>query len=458
MACKSCTETQFKTAFYAPYQPCQQAKPCADGCQVVLDTACVVYTGAALNNIGVDSNVCLETVLQKINEQLAVTTGSYTGYDQACLGPYTTQKQFVEGISQFVCDTQDQLDLFIDTTYPAAQQAIQDQINAINNPGITSCASVGIEETDDYVTVLQKLATGECNLYSMLDLSGANWSACFSLVGAPPTTPLQATNALISMICQVKASQGTSSLPIFNNLNTCLVGGTSTDTLVTTITLMKNKLCQTPDLNINTLTFGCTSKPSNNATDLQGTLQAILTKLNTMSLNFPAFNLADFAVTNTDNSNLCLGKTISLNTSSVASDRLVAATATDSNPGTLIQKLSQGSGIVLDFSNPEQCVIAIDPNFTGGDEKVKSHSGDPTAGFLNSKIKATGDSSINIGASVDLSDNKVNIAASLNIGTLTGLILQFIQDNPATKEIFCSLVNSCPVACAAPTDASVSFS
>lgn len=456
MACKSCTETQFKTAFYAPYQPCKTARPCADGCDQVIDTACVVYTGPTLGNIGVDSNVCLETILVQINTQLAATTGNYSGYDQACLGPYATQQSFVEGISQFVCNTQEQLSTFINTSFPAEIQTIQDQIDSINSPGITSCASVGITSDDNYQTVLQKLSTGECSLFSLLDVSSANWSACFSLVGPTPTTPLQATNALISMICQVNAKTGTSSLPIFNNLNTCLVGGTSTDSLVTTITLIKNKLCQTPNLNINTLTFGCTSKPSNNALDLQGTLQSILTKLDGMSKNFPSFS-SEFSVTNTDPSNACLGKTISLATV-LNSDRLVAATATDSNPGTLIQKLSEGSGIVLDFSNPEQCVIGIDPNYSTGDEKVKSYGGDPSAGYLNEKLSASGTNGLILGTTIDSTNNKVNVAGSINVEALATLILQAIQDNPTIKEVFCGLVNSCPVACAAPTDASVSFS
>lgn len=457
MACKSCTESSYRTAFYGPYPACNQQIACTGDCpNGVIDAACVAYTGPQLVNLGLNTNICLETILQKIDEQLAATTGNYAGYNVACLAPVVTQKQFVEKISQFVCNTQDQLNDFINNTFVNEISNLQTQIDGFLNPNITSCAKVGIVATDTNTEVLQKLANRECDLYSLLDTSTANWNQCFTIVGAAPATPVQAVNALIAQICSIKDAQGTSNLPIFNNTNTCLSGGTATDTLVQTINLMKTRLCQTPILNINNLTFGCISKPSQDALDLQGTLQSILSKLDTMSKNFPNFNTTQFTIGAVDPSNQCLGKTISLNSSTGNSDRLVAATATDTNPGTLIDKLAAGYGIVLDFTtNPGQATIGVSPSLQTADEKVKAVAGDPTSGYLNDKMDAQGIAPLSLSTAVVA--NKVRVTGSIDIEALATQLLTAIQEDDTLRALFCTIVNSCPSTCAAPINASVSF-
>lgn len=460
MACKSCTETSYTSGFYGPYPDCK-SYVCSDECLQVIDTSCVVYTGPQLVNLDLGTNICLETILQKIDEDLSVITGNYAGYNTFCLAPIQTEKEFVEAISQFVCEFKEDYDEFVGTTFPNYQTQIQDEIDAINNPNMaTSCAAVGIIGTDSLQTVLQKLSVGECTLFSMLDLSTANWNTCFTIVGVPPTTPLEATNALLQQICSIKEAQG-DPLPVFDNTNTCLTGGTVNDTTEETILLMRNRLCQSPIFDINALTFGCITKPSTNTLDLQGTIQSILTKLDAITKAFPTFNPTQFTSTFVNPLNQCLGVQISLTNpgSGSGTDRLVAATATDSNPGTLIDKLVEGTGINLDFTNPEQCVISISPSFQPVDEKVKASSTDPTAGFLDQKIKATGQPSLGLtmGSSFDPGDNKVNISTTINPTTLAQAILEAIQDDTDLQAIFCALVNACPVACVPPSNVSVSF-
>lgn len=460
MACQNCSQSYYKTAFYGPYPGCESLNTCSD-CEKAIDSSCVVYTGPSLVNIEADSNICIETIFQKIDSKLAVVTGNYIEYDVYCLAPVVTQQDFVEKISLYVCETRSILSTFIENTFTTEIDNLQDQINEFTNPNITSCEAVGIVPTDVNQVVLQKLASNECNIYDMLDLSTANWNSCFTIVGTPPTTPLEATNALLQQICSIKNGQTGGILPVFDNSGTCLSGGTTSDSLQTTILLMRSRLCSTPILNINNLNFGCTSKPSNNDLDLQGTLQSILDKIDTLTKNSYQFD-NNFVVSLIDPANQCLGKNVTLASGSggSGSDRLVAVDVADTNPGTLIDKLNITGGLVGNVTdNIGKYTIKIDPSYIPQDIKVKAAVSDPTSGFLDEKIKATGNPSIGLtmGSSFDGVDNKVNIFANINPSTLAQAILEAIEDDSDLKAIFCSLVNSCPVLCSPPTNASITF-
>lgn len=460
MACKSCTETNYPTAFYGPLPPCVTPEGCGDCPKGVVDTACVLYSGPQLINIGAVTNTCVETILQKIDAQLAVTTGNYSGYNVYCLAPVTTQQQFVEKISEYVCQTRLDFNTFVSTTFVTEIQDLQDQIDAFEVPGLNSCTKVGIITTDTNEQVLTKLATATCDIYSQINLSTAAWNSCFTVVGTPPTTPLEATNALISQICSIKSSQTSTVLPIFDNTSTCLTGGTATDSLITTMGLIKNRLCLSPTLNINTLTFGCTSKPSNNALDLQGTLQAILNSLDTLTKNSYTFDLTQFTVTQVSPGNLCLGKNVSLIApgSGSSTDRLVATTSTDTTPGTLIDKVVEGTGINLDFiTTPGQMIIGIDPAYQPVDDKVKVNASDPTTGYLEDKIEALGQVStgLTLGVTTNGTNDKVVVQGSINLDALATALLEAIADDETLRTLFCNLVSSCPDPCAVPSGVTV---
>lgn len=457
MACKNCTETSYpKSAYYSAYQGCKQLNSCSTSCDKPIDSACVVYTGPAFVNIPLDSNVCVETVISTIDGMLAAVTGNYSTYNTACLGTQNTQQEFVETISAYVCEIRTDLDTFINTTFPAEKLELQEQIDDIVNPNLpSSCISLGISPTDTNKQVLNKLATSVCDIYSQIDLSTANWNSCFTIVGTPPTTPLQAVNALIGQICSIKGTGGTGALPTFNNTGTCIPGGSATDSLVFTVTSIRDITCTKPSLNINTLTFGCVSKPSNVATDLQGTLQSILTNLTNVNQQLPTFNPSDFTMTPVDPLNLCLGYQVSLASAVAPTDRLVAVDNADMSPGTLVDKLVAVSPITLTPSGGT-LQIGINTASITPDGRVKTRAADPTLGYLEAKIKATGDANgLNLTTVTDITDNKVNVVGSLNINLIATRILEEIADDVDLKAILCSLIASCPIACTPPTNVTV---
>lgn len=459
MACQSCTGTQYTSAYYSAYTNCNVSlNACSSGCKEAIDSACVVYTGPAFVNIPLDSNTCVETIISTIDTMLSAVTGNYSSYNTFCLETQNTQQEFVETISEYVCDTRTTLNTVISTTIPTAVTTLQNQINTLKNPALTSCATLGIITSDTSVQVYNKLITGVCNIYTQLDLSSANWNQCFTIVGDNPETPLEAVNALLGQICLVKASITNSVLPTFDNTSTCLPSPTSTDSLQTTVIKIRDLTCTKPSLDINALTFGCTTKPSSVATDLQGTLQSILTKLNTMSLAFPSFDPDYFATSLVNPSNTCSGIKVSLAEDIAPSDRLVAANNADTVPGTLIDKIDGAGGITVSVVSGQLIIdgTGVAGGGSSSDGKVKANTADPTADFLDVKTKGVvDDSGLSLTTSYDSTDHRLAITGGIDIDILAQKIIDAIGADEDLKAALCNLISTCPISCAPPTNVTV---
>jgi len=452
MSCTTCTDNQ-NTGFYPTTEGCVNCpSPCPDGCDI-RDTSCVIYTGAQLNCIEAVPNTNLEVILQKIDAKICQTVGDYTGFNFYCLsdtGPINNEQQFVERISQFVCQVKSDLNTFINTTYPAGTNTLQTQINSLKQPNITSCSAVNIGPSDSQNVVLTKLSNAVCALYGAINPSSANWSQCFTLVGNPPATIVEAFNTILTQICSIKSSGG-SSLPTFNNIGSCLASPTSADSLVDTISKIKTRLCATPTFFAGNLsTHICTQfSPSDS---LETVLVSILNQLDSVSSGSIKAITTDFVLTNVDDSNLCLGKKIGLNLTNI--DRKVASNSADTTPGTLFDKLQAGANINLDFLTTPGKVIL---NATGGvtaDEKVKTSLLDSSAGYLDAKIIGSTDM-VSISVQKVNSDSQLKILANLDIPSLITTILDEIADDEDLKVKFCTLISSCPSPCDPPTNVQI---
>jgi len=433
--------------------------PCSStGCATPMDAKCTFYSGANLSCSTINSGDSLEVALQKIDTQLCASAANYSTYNVYCLSPVTTQQEWVEKISQFVCNTQDQVTTFIGTTFPAYQATVDTRFDAIETPGTTSSCStkINIVNTDSLQTVLQKLSNAGCSLYTAIDLSGVNWSQCFN-TSIPPTTIAGGFNNVISQICQVATSVGSAVLPNFNNTGSCLPSPGSNDSLVDTVNKIKTRLCQSPTFDINALTWNCVTKPSTTTTDLQGTIGAMLAKLDVLSQNLFTFS-SDFAITPTDGSNACAGKTVNL--SATIADRKVAATNTDGAPGTLQDKLDSDSNFAWDYSDPTKAKLTLVSIPVSSDGKVKTDSGDPTADYLGTKVATGGTTDgITVTPTTDTINHLVKFPVSVDPGPLFTALLTYLinSEDSDLKTLFCQAVASCPSPCAAPTNVSISF-
>lgn len=452
MACTNCTDNQ-NTGFYPNTSGCVNCpSPCPDGCDPK-DASCILYTGAPLNCVGTPSNTNLEVILQNIDSKLCSATGDFSGFNFYCLinqGPINTEKQFVEKISQFVCETRTALDTFTNTTYTSGIASLQTQINVLSAPGITSCTELSIVPADNQKTVLTKLANALCSMYGALNPSSANWSQCFTLVGAPPATIVEGFNTILSQICQIKTSGG-GATPTFDNTGSCLSSPTATDSLVDTISKIKTRLCATPTFNANNLgSFSCIQFSPN--ASLETVLVSAFNQVNTISIGSIRDVTSDFVLTNIDNSAPCLGKRLALNLTNI--DRKVASNSSDPTPGTLADKLQAGTNVTIDFTTTPGKVILSASGGTSVDEKVKVNSVDTTAGFLQQKVIGSTDT-ISISITPYNNDTQLRFSANIDTAALVDLLLDGIAENEEMKTKFCSLISSCPSPCDAPTNVQI---
>lgn len=451
MACTNCIQTTASITGFVP-NTCQSTNPC------FLDSGCVYYTGPTLSCSGITTNTSLESILQIIDPLLCAATGDYSTYNTFCLAPISTQKEFVESISDFVCTLDTTVTTFIDTTFPAYQASVTASLSAINNPAIT-CASANVISSDTLNQLLVKYCTKFATIDTALSLSTVTWSSCYT-VSPTPTTIAAGFNVLIAQICLLKAAVASGAiLPIFNNTGTCLASPGTADSLVSTIGKIITRLCLTGTLNTSTLTWGCTTNSTSSNTDLQGALQAILTQITTVSQAEPRTWSADFVVTNVDNGNLCLGKHIALATP-LTQDRFVAATAGDASPGTLQSKLIAGTNITLDFSTPTQVTINSSGGAGVGDHKVIADSSDTVPDYLIGKLEGgTASFGVSVIPFLDTADTSHQVALNTSVDAvaLFTALLNALDDDAGLKALFCSQIQSCPSPCSAPSNVTVTY-
>jgi hypothetical protein len=461
MACSNCNQTSPVSIYDIQYLYSQNTcNSCNDpDCgSNYLNAKCVFYSGPNLTCSDIETSDNLETIIQKLDTQVCSITGDYSSFNMSCLAAeavITTEQQFVEFISDYVCSIRTDLDEFINVDFPTYQADVQADFNSIINPGIT-CVSAGVISTDTLNTVLTKYCTKFSSLDSELDVSLVDWDQCFTVV-TPPTTVSEGFDLLIDQICLVKATaEASATLPTFNNTTSCLPTPGAADSLVTTINKIKTKLCELPTLDNSALTSSCVSIPST-ANDLEGLLQGVLDKIDTLSENMITFDAGDFSVVATDSGDPCLGKTVSL-TTEPASDRYVAINVGDLSPGTLEDKLSAGTNITLDTTTVPGTMI-INSSGSATDTKVKADSADANAaGYLSDKIEGgTSVSGITISTVFNSTTNKVSVVPTLNWGTFLDDFVAILQDNEELLLKFCNLIATCPSPCDAPSNVDVTY-
>jgi hypothetical protein len=449
--CTNCIQTTATITGFVP-STCTSTDSCA------VDAACIIYTGPALECSAIATNDDLATILQKIDPLLCAATGDYSQYNTFCLAPITTQQEFVESISSFVCDLRDEYDTFVDTTFPAYQAAVEVRLDALEGPGIT-CVSASVTSGMTITQVLNAYCTKFGSIDTLLDVSGADWNSCYA-VSPVPTTPQEGFDTIIAQVCILKAlvESGGATLPTFNNVGSCLPDPlTAADTLVDTVNKIKTRLCQTGTIDTTTLSWGCVTQPSG-AQNLQDALQNILTRITAIAQTLPTAWSGDFTITNVDNGNLCLGRNVQLN-SLVTSDRFVATTASDMSPGVLEDKLIPGTNVTLDYvTTPGYVIINSTGGVGTGDHKVMVDATDSSPDYLGAKISAGGvTNGIQVMPAVDTTNEVINLNVSVNAVTLFTSLIDALQTDVGLYQAFCSAVAGCPSPCAPPSNVQVVY-
>lgn len=338
----------------------------------VQNAKCVIYTGPNLSCAGIETNDSLEFAIQKIDEQICAISEDYSTYQFACLeadfgDSITTEADFVDAITTYACEIRSDLDTFIGETFVSYQAVVDARFSAIEDIAIT-CASAGVTSSDTLKEVLEKYCEKFEDIDEELDLSGVTWDDCLTVVTAPINLQ-DAFDLIVDQICQVKALTG-GVAPTFNNTSSCIAGG-STDSVSTTIGLIKTRLCQTPTFDKDDLLWSCLDTPTfSDDQDITAALQGIVDLIVELKSAIPTFDSGDFLVSQTVPSNVCSGVTVSLQ-SSLDIDRFVAVSALDASPGTLIDKLDAGAGIGIS-NNADTTIIITN---TSPDQEVILNEG-----------------------------------------------------------------------------------
>lgn len=414
-------------------------------CPNPISSLCIYYNGPALPCSQIQTGDSLEEALEKIEEKICEGTGDYATYNVYCLAPIATQQEFVESISEKYCTLVVNFNTFVNNTFVTYQSSVTNQFNSILNPNIT-CTVANVLSTDTIYQVLNKYCTAITDLDAYVDISGVTWSC---IVPGPISTLEDGFNALVTSICTLSSSIPV--LPSFNNTGSCLAGGTASDSLTTTINLIKTRLCQTPTFDINALTWGCVTQPSVVTTDLQAAFQTVLSTLSYYLTNRITTYSPDFTVTATDPMDPCQGVTLSLAAPFVDSDRFVASNALDASPGTLMDKLTAGPNITLDaLTIPGQVIISS----TSDTYKVKADATDTNPDFLIDKVEGINNTidGVSIIDTYNAITETVQLTPYIDWFVFINKMFDEIEGDPVLKDRFCDLVNSgCCDACTTTT-------
>lgn len=449
MSCTDCNSSILPSQIYNlqyQYNPnCTTSSDCGTSS---MSSKCIIYKGADLECSGIETDDTLEVCIQKMDTLICQTAGDYSTYNVNCIadaGTITTEAEFVDAITDYVCTLHSTVATFIGTTFPAYQTTVSNRFVAIEQPART-CVSASVTSADTLNTVLDKYCTKFGSIDTKLDISTVDWDQCY-VVSSSPTTLANAFDLLIDQICQIKADSTSITLPTFNNSTSCLSITGTANTLVETINALKTRVCLSPTFDINALTWGCISKPSSSTTNLQAAFQSILTKVDILSDNSPTFS-SDFTVTLIDSGNACLGKHVALATP-LNSDRFVASNEDDDSPSTLIDKLEAGDNIILDdTTTPGKIIIASTSTDTQG--RVYADITDNTLGYLDQKLEGSVGDYVTVTTNYDSINKKVEVAAFIDKRGLLLTLLEIIRTDEQVRTTFCTLFTQCPSPCQPP--------
>ncbi len=175
------------------------------GC-INTDAKCVIFTGETDPCTGIESGDNFEIIVGKIGAILCETgiDPDYSGYDMACLGELTTQSEFVEAISNYVCLTRTDLDA-LTTSYNNYVISNNAAILAIRVPGTTGCTAMPIAGGSTIQQILQIYSDRLCEVSTAIEVASLDWSNCFTVI-TPPTNVYEGFEEVLRQICLVNSN------------------------------------------------------------------------------------------------------------------------------------------------------------------------------------------------------------------------------------------------------------
>jgi len=452
MPCDTCTEQSNNNLPYNFGNPTETVNCTQSTCASITDALCVNYTSTAFNCISNEST-SLEDILKSIDSLVCEAAGGtpWSTFDYACLEGITTAQSFAEVISAYVCD----LSETITNNYEELLTLIDNSTSTgigVFVPNVSGCSYTGVLNTDTLVQVLGKFNTKFCDLNSRLDISSVDWDQCFTVL-TPPTTLPGAFDLLIDQICQVKADIPTGyTPPTFDNTLTCLPTPGATDSLTSTISKIIAKLCSLPTLDIGDLDpFLCTGIGST-LTEVIENIRTRVTENTWRSIEEVGPGLSLVTLGSPES---CSGVRLEIEPNAFP-DEMVKASASDTTPGYLIDKLNAGDNIIIDDTTlPGAVTIAAT------DAHVKTSAIDPTTGYLLQKLLVDSLPELSFAltedSTTDPASYKAKITPTIDWYALTEKVLVTIATNSTLRSLFCNIDCETLPTCLAPSNFSAAW-
>lgn len=418
------------------------------------DSTLIVYTGVATPYIPISSGQNLQLILQNIDAAINTMSAApdYTGYNLYCITQVdgtthpTNTRNFAEGISKIVCDNATIVDTFINTTYVSDSAVFTNAIDDLQNPAYTY-VPFSITSADAIGTVFSKMFTGFTGILNAANPASASWGTLS--ISPSPTTLVAACNDFITYLAALATtvSDKQASIGTFNNSASCIAGG-ATDSIQTTIGLIKTYICALPEFTPGDITTSCLSTQAN----LQDWVQELVNDID--SLIPTVVTTAGTGLTTTS-LGACLGKSIAINTSYAGLYKVYAdAGSSDDTPNTLTNKTVGGTGITLDLTAGANTKLRI-TNSLPETYKVKVNSSDSTADYLETKIPSTaGTWGISLLSVASSDDSQLLLTPVITNPTLFAQnFMSYISSDPTLLAQWCSLNTQCDgCICIAPTE------
>jgi len=431
------------------------------------DSSLVIYTSVPTPYIPIATNQNLQTILQNIDAAINVhnTAPDYSGYN---LGPWcgytvvqtdgishpTNTQNFAEGISKILGCFQNDFYTFTGTTYPADQGVITAAIAAIQVPGLayTHTAGGGSITITNTMTLNQTLTAIYTPIGDILDLLAAPGNTWGTLSISTPTNILDAFNDLITYLSTLTTTVNGKQAAIGTFDNTDCLGGGATDSITTTIGLLKTYICGLPTFDPGSITWGCVASQ----TTLQDTIQAVINSVSSLQRDY--VNSVGAGIIFTPNGT-CLGGTVAIDTAWNGIYKVLSHSG-DPSPGFLDAKTISPNSTISLTPYGNQLAIDVDPTLAHKIGKVLINLSDPTAGFLQTKIPSTaGTWGIAINATASADNTQLILTPEVVDPTiLISNILSYISTDPDLLAAFCSLQLQCTdCTCIAPTNLAVTL-
>lgn len=421
--CKDCQGQSSYVTYNVPKDcdklPIKDCKP--------IDSACVFYTSSPLASLGIsESNPTAEFIFQKIDEVIGGISGaSYAGYNTFCLDPVTTPQEFVESISEFVCQLRDDVDAI--NISASTISTLTSTVSGITDPNLSLCSYIGTTTSSTLNEILVAISDKVCELHSSIDISSVDWDLAYTVL-TPPTTIGGGFDEIIRQIVLLKDSVPSAvSLPTFNTVLSCLPTKTSNTPLSTVIPELIQKVCSTASFSPEGLFWGCIVPPS--TPTLTDTIQEIIDSISVIKSASPLFNTDHFDISTSG----CVGTTVSIKDSVLASP--MVAVEDGATPGYLKDVLVEGNGIKLTSPSANQIQVET---VESGKVKVSSQG---TAKYLNNSIQ--GGSSNGLTISVQESGDKVVLTPQIDEAILADNLLSIISNNPTLMAKLCNMICQC---------------